>query len=132
MGPSCWVCNSPGLRQQEFFLRVLVEMQKQAKVLGGPVNPFDPKHRIVMKERCIFLITKEKGLAALPHMHWDFRGLVDMAGGVISICGECCGKFNIVPLAPISGEQLLDGMVLGELMKPAIEKMAIQELARDN
>jgi hypothetical protein len=85
-----------------------------------------------MKERCILIITKEKGQAVLPQMREMFRDLVDMAGGVISICGPCCGTYKIEPLEHITGDQLEFGMLLGELIKPAIEKAAVQELARDN
>lgn len=132
MVPKCWVCMNTGLRQQEFFLRVLVEMQKQEKIHGGPVNPFDPKNKIVLQERCIFILTKEKCEAAIPFIREEFRMLVGVAGGVVSICGPCCGIFKIEALPPLSLEQMQAGTLLSRLMKPAIEGMAVKELARDN
>lgn len=129
--PRCWVCMNTGIRQQEFYFRVLVEMQKQEKILGGPVNPFDPKHRIHMKDRCIFVILKEKALGILKFVREDFRQIVDMSG-VLSICGDCCGTLKIEPLEPIKSVSLEDAVVLGMLMKPVIEEIAVKELVRDN
>jgi hypothetical protein len=120
-----------GLRQQEFFLRVLVEMQKQEKIHGGPVNPFDPKHQIILKERCIFVLPKDKAHGMLKFVREEFRQIIDMSG-VIAICGPCCGTFKIEALRPVGWEDLKAGMLLGVLIKPVIQELAVKELARDN
>jgi hypothetical protein len=129
--PKCWVCMNTGLRQQEFFLRVLVEMQKQEKIHGGPVNPFDPKHQVALKERCIFILPKDKAHGMLKFVREDFRQIVDMSG-MISICGPCCGHFKIEAMPPVKWEDLKTGMILSEIIKPVITELAVKELTRDN
>src|SRR4029079_2842839 len=133
MQPKCWVCMNTGLRQQEFFMRILIEMQKQEKIHGGPVNPFAPEHRIRLKERCIFVLSAETCKNALPYIREDFRMLVDMGGGILSICGDCCSVLKIEPLRPVSLEQLSTASAAFEVfMKPVLKEIAVKELARDN
>lgn len=131
--PKCWVCMNSGLRQQEFFMRILIEMRKQDKIHGGPVNPFDPKHQIRLQERCIFILPKAKCEAALRYIREDFKMLVDMAGGIVAICGPCCGTLKIEALAPVNLEDIaLADAVFEVVMKPTVDKIVAQELARDN
>lgn len=131
--PKCWVCMNTGLPQQEFFMRILIEMQKQEKIHQGPVNPFAPEHQIRLKERCIFVLSAETCKNALPYIREDFRMLVDMGGGYLAICGDCCSVLKIQALRPVSWDQLTTGMVLFEVfMKPVVKEIAAKELARDN
>jgi hypothetical protein len=129
--PKCWVCMNTGVRQREFFLRVLVEMQKQEKIHGGPVNPFDAKNMIVPKDRCIFILPKEKIHGMLKFVREDFRQIVDMAG-MVSVCGPCCGTLKIEAMPEVKWEDLSTGMVLSEMIKPVLSEIAGRELARDN
>lgn len=132
MKPKCWVCMNTGIRQQEFFMRILVEMQKQEKILG-PVNPFDSKYMIRLKERCIFILSAETCKNALPYIREDFRMLVDMGGGVLSICGPCCGTLKIEALRPVKWDELVNATTVFQVfMKPVVQEIAVKELARDN
>jgi hypothetical protein len=128
--PKCWVCMNTGLRQQEFFMTILVEMKKIEKI-HGLVNPFDPKYRVILKDRCIFLMPREKAEAAMKYVRDDFRQIVDMAG-FISICGPCCRVANINPLPEPTVSDIEAGMVAYSFMEPVIEKIAGQEMVRDN
>lgn len=133
MKPKCWVCMNEGIRQQEFFMRILIEMQKQETIHGGPVNPFAPEHQIRLKERCIFVLSAETCKNALPYIREDFRMMVDMVGGILSICGQCCGVLKIEALRPVTWDDLTTGMAVFEVfMKPAVKAIAVKELARDN
>lgn len=133
MKPKCWVCMNTGMRQQDFFLRILIEMQKQEKIHGGSVNPFAPEHRIRLKERCIFVLSAETCKNALPYIREDFRMLVDMGGGILSICGDCCSVLKIEAMRPVTWDQLTTGAAIFEvLMKPVVQAIAAKELARDN
>jgi hypothetical protein len=132
MQPKCWVCMNTGIRQQEFFMRILIEMQKQEIIHRGPVNPFAPEHMIRLKERCIFILSEETCKNALPYIREDFRMMIGM-GGFLSICGPCCGTLKIEALKPVSLDQLTTSMAAFEVfMKPAVKQIAAQELARDN
>lgn len=133
MQPKCWVCMNTGLRQQEFFMRILIEMQKQEKIHQGPVNPFAPEHQIRLKERCIFVLSAETCKNALPYIREDFRMMVDMIGGFLSICAPCCRVLKIEALRPVSWDELTTGAAIFEVfMKPVVKAIAAKELARDN
>ncbi len=131
MTPKCWVCMNKGLRAQEFFLKYLVECEKQSKITGKPVIPFIDG-AVKMDTRCIFVLTKEKCEAAMKYVREDFRAIIDM-GGIVAICADCCHLNKIEAMPKLTLDQLRDGMVLGELVvRPAVEAQAIRELARDN
>lgn len=133
MKPKCWVCMNTGLQQQDFFLRILIEMQKQEKIHRGPVNPFAPEHRIRLKERCIFVLNAKTCENALPYIREDFRMLVDMGGGYLAICGDCCAVLKIQALRPVTWDELTTSMAMFEVfMKPVVKEIAAKELARDN
>jgi hypothetical protein len=131
MKPKCWVCMNEGLGQQEFFFKVLVEIQKNEKIRGGPVNPFSKEGQISLRERCIFVLDKLKCEPALKYLREDLRILADMSG-VVSICGPCCGTFKVQALPEVSQEQLITGVAVAGILKPALSEIAGRELARDN
>lgn len=131
--PKCWVCMNTGLRSQEFFMRYLVEVEKQSKITGQTLIPLPGwDNGVRLKERCIFTLTKEAGAAAMKYVRDDFRVLVDMSG-LIAICGDCCRLNKIDPMPKIDWKQLMDFMPISELViRPAIEAQAVRELGRDN
>jgi len=130
--PKCWVCMNTGLQSQEFFLRYLVEVEKQSKITGQPVIPiFD--QTVKLKERCIFTLPKDQCLEALKYVREEFRMLVDMAGGWIAICADCCRLNKIDPMPKVEWDDLVKFMPISELViRPLIEAAAAKELARDN
>jgi hypothetical protein len=131
LGPKCWVCMNPGLRQDEFFMKVLVEMEK-TKMIHGPVSPFDPKYQVRLAERCIFVLEKDKCAEVMRYIREDFRTLVDMSG-VVAVCGPCCVQSKIDPLAHIGlGELANYTAVYQAVMEPLVREAAGLEMARDN
>jgi len=57
-GPKCSKCCKLGVRQQEFFLNILIAWQKYEITYGKPLNPFDPKENMkacseLMGSRCL-------------------------------------------------------------------------------
>lgn len=133
MKPRCWVCMNEGLRQEEFFTRILIEREKAAQIYG-PFSPFDPEHpgNKIKIGRCIFILMADKCTNAMKYVREDFAMLVQMGGGVIAICGQCCGTFKIDPLPKMDPKDLTKWMVIGELVKPVIQKMANAEMAKVN
>jgi len=133
-GPKCWICMNEGLRQDEFFTRVLIEREKADKVFGGPINPFDSNHpgNKLNIGRCIFVLEKEKCANALKYIREDFEMLVQMTN-IVAICGPCCGTLKINPLREVGYEELVNFAAAYEVfVKPVISEIAGAELARDN
>lgn len=127
-GPKCWVCMNGGLRQDDFFARVLIEQEK-FKLTNPNANVLEML-AVRPKERCIFVLAKTKCTDALKYVREEFLQLVDMAGGVLAICGPCCGTFKIQPLVSPTPEQLKVAMEVGLIVKPVIEGIAKAELAK--
>lgn len=135
MKPHCWLCGIPGLRQDDFFTRVLIEMEKSA-IIYGPVNPFDPTHpanqNLSKKEPCIFIIAKDKCPDLTRFMRPDLRDLPNMAG-VYALCGTCAKRNNVDVMPKVEFEELVKMSTLYEtVMKPAVVKVALQEMKRDS
>lgn len=132
-GIKCWVCMNPGLRQDEFFTRVLIEREKAAMIYGL-VNPFDMNHPANKLNigRCIFVLAKEKCEPALKYIREDMQVVVQF-GGAIAICAQCCGTFKIDALPKVEYDQLVNGMVLYEaFVKPVVQAIAGSEMSKAN
>lgn len=133
--PHCWLCGIPGLRQDDFFTRVLIEMEK-SKIIYGSVNPFDPSHpanqNLSKKEPCIFIIAKDKCPDLTRFMRPDLRDLPNMAG-VYALCGACAKKNSVDVMPKVEFEELVKMSALYEtVMKPTVVQVALQEMKRDN
>lgn len=130
--PMCWLCANKGLRQQEFFMKLLVEREK-ARLIHGEINPFDPNHpgNKINIGRCIFLVPLDKCNQARPFLREDFEPILQMAK-CIAICGPCCGTLKIDPLPKPEYKDLVQFSMLGTIMQPVIEKIAKAEMAKAN
>ncbi|MBI2024722.1 MAG: hypothetical protein HYT03_01340 [Candidatus Harrisonbacteria bacterium] len=131
--PNCWVCGVNGLRQDEFFLRLLMDREKARKIYGY-VNPLDLSHPAnhPIKEPCIFVVPKEKCADVIGHLPWYLRELPEMSG-VVAICGLCAYKHKVDALPEIDADQLMKFSVIYEtFFKPMLQKAASRELTRDN
>lgn len=127
--PKCWVCMNEGLRQDEYFQRVLIEMEK-AQLAPGDKTLMEilfPK----MEKRCIFVLSKEKCTEVLKYVREDFQQLVSMSG-ILAICGPCCGTFKIEALKQPDPKQLAACTVAYQFIKPVVQEIAKAELAKAN
>ncbi len=132
-GLKCWVCMNPGIRQDQFFLKVLVEMEKLKKIHGGVVNIFDPKHAIRLDKRCIFLLPKEKAAPAMKYVRDDFEQIVQLSGGMLALCGPCCQLCKINPLGPVNMDQVAASSAMySAFLEPVLSAEAGRQLVRDN
>ncbi len=130
-GLKCWVCMNPGIRQDEYAMKVLVEMEK-VKKLHGIVNPLDPKYRVTLPERCIFVIPSDKAEPAMKYVRDDFKQIISL-GNHVAICGPCCRLVNIDPTPPLSMDQLVrSSFMYVAFMEPVVSAEAGRQLARDN
>lgn len=128
----CWVCMNPGIRQEEYFTKILIEMEKQKKIHGKLVNPLDPKNAIRLADRCIFILSQDKVESAMKFVREDFQQLVQLSRA-LAICGPCCRVCHIDPLPPVNFDDLVRGSVMySAFLEPVLEAVAGAELARDN
>ena len=128
--PKCWVCMNKGMRAQEFIFQYMVECEKQSKITGKPVIPI-LNNTVRMNTRCIFVLPKEQCQAAMKYVREEFQTIVRMAG-FLAICANCCNLNKIDPMPKTEIKDLTTAALVGELIRPAIEAQASQELARDN
>ena len=130
-GLKCWVCMNPGIRQDEYAMKVLIEMEKIKKI-HGIVNPLDPKYRVRLAERCIFVVSSEKVEPAMKYIRDNFKDIVAL-GNYAAICGPCARLVNIDPTPPLSMDQLVHSTFMYvAFMEPVVSAEAGRQLARDN
>lgn len=133
--PKCMVCDHIGLRSDEWFMRLLIEHQKYELQTGKPAFSLDPEEIRQMKGEladvaCLLPIgldvIKQKRIK-LTHMGWQVAQLLNLA----FVCADCVAKLDIPnPLPQPTFEQLEHMGVVAELMKPTLEQMAKDELAK--
>lgn len=141
--PTCWICRKEGMRQDEYFMRMLVENQKHEIKTGLPINPFNPTEvrqaaGALAGELCLFFVEwvgKNKKIRLPYRTYESVRLAEDMFGlGVMLICPTCCKEKGFETLT----DQRLDSMGFEGLMnqsiiyegfvKPEIEKIALEEM----
>ena len=128
--PRCWLCMNEGLRQDDFFMRLIIEREKAAKLYGA-FSPFDANHpgNKINIGRCIFILSKDMCSNIMSFIREDFVAVVQMANAV-AVCGPCCGTFKINPLPEVKSDDLVKSVMLYDMIKPTIQKIADTELAK--
>ncbi len=130
--PKCWRCGETGIYEQDWFGRMLINMEKHEITTGGPANPFTT--RFAPAERCIYRLSKD-----VLNGKWDkiprvSNQLIEISG-IVCLCIDCMSNMKIDPPAckDMTAEKLIQFSGLYEVaMKPVIREMAAKELARDN
>lgn len=125
--PKCWVCMNEGLRQDDYFYRALIELEKFRQT--SPNASVLEMLKVRPAQRCIFVLTKEKCTEVMKYVRDDFKMNVEI-GGILAICGPCCGTFKIEPLTSPSTDQLRAAMEVAAVIRPVIEETAKAELAK--
>jgi len=123
--PKCFVCCVTGIRSQEYYLKVVVNMKKNEMVGTDPFKDIAPK------EPPIHIMTKEKCKDILHLVRDIFRPVVDMTN-VVALCGRCCMTLKIDPIDVPPKKMFEIGNILRVAMEPIIKQIASQELIRDN
>ncbi len=137
--PRCWICHRPGIRQDEFFTRYLIETEK-LQLQGRSWNPFSPDETVISQFKecfgdkpCLFWV-EWKGANTKVRLRMSTYNLVQMTN-VMLVCPACCKEKGFVTMT----DERLKGMTLEDmhvqavayevLVQPAIEEIAKGELA---
>ena len=144
LSPRCWLCNEPGMHQQDYFSRVLIETEKYEMQHGRKPNFFnlDEMQEIVTGlDRCLFIVdyTKHKKVLS-PLVHSKFYEAVRFIdqndiGGLMFICAVCMDKHSLHDTRPQpeSLKQLTSlSAIYDAFVKPKVRKIAATELAESN
>jgi len=141
----CWCCGQIGKHEREFYMRLLVNMQK-AEILGKKIDLFNPANDPAAMATCNEL----EGYVPLRVVDiskletWQLRQLVPLedmrmaanATGFALLCIPCIEKYDLTikvdkPKLPPE-EQLKNWAVLGAAMKPVIRQQALAEITTSN
>lgn len=141
--PTCGICGNVGMRAEEFYPRLLVEMEKYEMTRGKAPNMFnpDPKELNEMKGslagvRCLFRITidaikkkRKKKKIRLTREAWNVAQLI----GLTFVCADCIHEHDIEhPVPEIDLDQMMRlGTIVGALIRPGMKKKALDELSKD-
>ena len=76
--PHCSICGKVGIRQEEWYTRLLIEMKKHEIIYGAPINPFTGDMKKVAgalaNVTCLFYVLwRGKNTSVkLPHKVYEF------------------------------------------------------------
>jgi len=142
MKPKCWHCQKPGVKESEFFSRLMINMEKIRMLSKGSKNFFDEQfnaakmtHEEYASEVVLQLIdVRELEEWKLNQLIRDFaQKQAAQFGGFALICVGCAKEFGVLrkPIE-LSSEQMSNWMVVAELMRPDIKKQAAAEINCSN
>lgn len=136
--PKCFRCYKPGVRQQEFFLNILIAWQKYEITYGKRLNIFDPEENMkayseLMGSRCLWFVKYDPEKIKLNYN----QRMAAQITGIVLLCQPCCEATGIDPRPAASddmtSEELLRvGTILGVLMKPVIKEEAERQIRERN
>lgn len=145
--PTCFCCRREGLRQDEFFTRLLIanaklELQGEKISLLMTSPEEGAKLREAMKESpddgdyvntCLWIIEAKKFPQLNQNLHRDARTAVQMTGAAL-VCPQCCKRLNIEPMQKskeMTFEQLQAwSLVVDDVLKPKINEIAAAEMEK--
>ncbi len=146
--PHCLICGKKGMRQEEWYTRLMIEMKKYEITHGKPINPFagDMKKAAgaLANITCIFYViwhgknTKVK----LPFDVYEFTQTQKSLGieePVLMLCRDCIREKGFTSLSEERSEQALESGdffllagLIHAIVEPEITKTAIQEITASN
>ena len=148
MLPSCWICRKKGLRQDVWYSRLLIEHAKYELVEGHPPNPFNTAEAMVAAGPLV-------GVPCLMYVEWKGKNkrvqvpyqayqsimlqgdlMGEAAVPTLLVCTDCCREKGFQTKSEehaekLTAEQLKNWMVVAELARPDLQKMAMLELGKE-
>lgn len=134
--PKCMVCDHVGLRSDEFFTRLLIENEKYTMTTGKLPNFFDTKEMQKTKGSltgvaCLLPIEldviKQRHIK-LTRIGWQVAQMLNLA----FVCADCVNKLNLPnPLPQPTFEQISEMAIVAELIRPEVQRIAGEELVKD-
>lgn len=145
--PRCWICQKEGLRQDEFYLRWLIETTKYELRTGQTSFIFDPEEMrkavgALQGERCLFFVQwneKNKNIR-VPYRTYQMIQMSEQifGTGTLLVCGECCQEKGFVTVTDERSKNLeFDDLTRAAaayevFAKPVVEAIAKTELEAAN
>lgn len=141
--PTCIICKVEGIKQEEYFEKVLVEQKKYEIIYGVPPNPFNAdemqKALSALKDvTCLFWVkwNEKNKKIKLPFRAYEFMQISEkMFGtGIGLFCNKCCQEYKIERLSEET-ERIIDIKTihyLHDLVEPYLRRQAINELSESN
>ena len=138
LSPRCFCCHEKGVRQDEFFLSVLLLGEKYELTYGKPLNPFDT-------EECKKAYSPLKGKLCLCFVNYhpwmkmklakDSRWAAEMLGSLLA-CPNCVQKHKFktqMEERDINFEELCLASAFYEgLVRPIVKDVAQKQLEVNN
>jgi hypothetical protein len=143
--PRCWVCHNEGLRQDEFYLRWILETTRYELDTGRSVNFFDSGEvrkslGSLATERCLYFVqwNEKNKKIRVPYRTYEMIQMSEQffGQGTLLVCGECCHEKGFVTMTDerickLSSDSLMKAAAEYEVFaKPVIEAMARRELEK--
>ena len=138
----CWKCGCQGTSIQNFYLQCAVAMEKM-QIVGAEFNFFDMPNKIkefMPKEfqtPMIIISMGDKKKSILNRFRFKKQQIVEFSD-FIQVCPDCLKiiglekKFQDEARERMKGLTIKTAFLFGSLIKPELEKMAIDQLYEEN
>lgn len=137
--PCCWICHSDGVRQDEFYMRWLIETTKY-EIVEGSLNIFDPEEMKkavgeLKDERCLFYVEWSGGnkKIGVPIRVYELIQMSEQMFGTANllVCQDCCDKKGFRRMIDQSVEKMtFDDLVKQSVAYETIVQPVVEELAK--
>jgi hypothetical protein len=146
--PECVICRKPGIRQEEWYGRLLVEMKKYEIIHGKPINPLLGDIRKVGGPlsgiACLFYVMwRGKNVhIKVPHKVYEFIQMQLSMGieePVLLVCQDCVADRKFTTLALERTEAAMHNDTFFQMaglihaaVEPHITRTAMKEMMESN
>ena len=146
--PICTICGKVGIRQEEWYTRLMIEMKKYEITHNKTINPLIDDIRKVggplVGVSCLFYVMwrGENTKIRVPFRVYEFIKMQLSMGieePVLLVCQDCVQKARFITLAQERSEQLIENdmffrmaSLIHAAIDPHITKTAVSEMAESN
>jgi hypothetical protein len=137
LSPRCFCCGEKGMRQDEFFLRILILGEQYKLTYGKPLNPFDIEeckkaYSPLKGQRCLLFVNYKPWMKKKLARYSDAAEML----GFFVACPACVSKHKFktqMEEKEIKLEYLEMHSILYEgIIRPELQKYAQKELEGKN
>jgi hypothetical protein len=145
--PECMICRCKGLRQEDWYTRLIIEMKKHEITHGNPIHMFSPdiqKINALVGVSCLYYVIWRGSNTKIKIPYRTYQAVLTQQSlgfdePVLLICQDCVLKKKFTTYAQERMVELMENDLflqavagLSKIMSPEFKKIAIREIAESN
>lgn len=145
--PQCVICGRTGIRQEDWYTRLMIEVKKYEITHGKPINPLTEMSKVasgaLAGTNCLYYVMwrGENTKVRVPFTVYEFIKMQESMGmePILLVCQDCALEKKFVTVSQERFDNLvkddmffLTASFLHAAIGPQIEKMAVKEIIESN